>query len=83
MPVTDLLIEGSKLLVLGMGIVFTFLVMLVGAMKVMSAVALRLSPEEPTSNAPVSPNASSNSEDQNLVAVISAAITQFRNRQNG
>jgi len=46
MPVTDLLMEGVELMLLGMGSVFVFLTMLVLALKVMSHLAQTLEPKE-------------------------------------
>ena len=46
MPVTDLLLEGVELMLLGMGSVFVFLTTLVLVLKGMSRLAQALAPEE-------------------------------------
>ncbi|MCF6282318.1 MAG: OadG family protein [Candidatus Polarisedimenticolaceae bacterium] len=82
MPVSDLLVAGLKLMGMGMGIVFSFLVLLVYTMKAMSHFAAKFHVDEPqstTQNAvrthlPAAPAKS----DEQLVAVISAAISRFR-----
>lgn len=79
MPVADLLLEGVKLMVLGMGTVFTFLMLLVVAMMGMSRLARTLRPDElPAESALKTPAGSSSPEDQELIAVISAAVRQYR-----
>lgn len=74
----ELMLEGLKLMLLGMGSVFIFLLMLVICMKLMSMLAQFLQPVE------VSPTASqphiSTPDDPNLVAVISAAVAAYRNK---
>lgn len=72
---TELMSSGLELLVAGMGIVFLFLTMLVGAINLMSAVVLRFFPDEPkmsSSSSVVSTN------DKRIVAAITAAVHQYR-----
>ncbi|MGD2083963.1 MAG: OadG family transporter subunit [Chromatiales bacterium] len=83
MPVSDLLIEGLKLLVLGMGSVFAFLVILVFAMMAMSRVAGALDGGVPGAGSdgsattpPTAPD-----EDSGVVAAIAAAISRYRSRR--
>jgi oxaloacetate decarboxylase gamma subunit len=84
MPFTELLLEGLRLMVIGMGIVFAFLLLLVFVLRLMSKMALRVAPEAPVSSlrpagmAQEQPPPESNSE---LVAVISAAIARYRNNR--
>jgi oxaloacetate decarboxylase gamma subunit len=79
MPVTDLLMEGVNLMLLGMGIVFSFLALLVLAMSGMSRLAHALTSEDvhktPSSVAPA-PKGAEGSEE--LIAVITAAISRYR-----
>lgn len=76
MPITDLLTTGVELMLLGMGIVFGFLILLVFTLKLMSWLAGRfLSPQMPApAPAAVQPAAA----DANLIAVISAAVARYR-----
>ena len=74
MPVPDLMIEGLKLLLLGMGSVFAFLVALVLAMMLMSRLAAVLDPPEP----PVSVQSGT---DPSVVAAITAAVARYRSRR--
>ncbi len=77
----DLMFVGLKLMLLGMGIVFSFLVLLVFALKGMSKLAAWLAPE---TGAPAIAGAgrvqavSAAHDDEELIAVISAAVTLFR-----
>lgn len=81
MPVNDLLMEGVELMLLGMGSVFIFLTVLVLALKGMSLLAQTLAPEEAVVGlAPKSGVTSHTNEDDELLAVISAAIARYRSR---
>jgi oxaloacetate decarboxylase gamma subunit len=79
MPVSELLLEGLRLMLIGMGIVFSFLLMLVAVLRVMSAFANRFGAQ------PQAPRAFGASDDEGqpgqgeLLAVIAAAITRYRN----
>jgi len=74
----ELMLEGLKLMLLGMGSVFIFLLMLVISMKLMSKLAQFL---EPAGVAPVAiqPHLSTPA-DPSLVAVISAAVAAYRSK---
>jgi len=67
------LVKGLELATYGMGTVFLFLTLLVGATSIMSSLILKFEPE---------PQPSEQSPDQivhsRLLAVITAAIQQFR-----
>lgn len=63
----------------GMGIVFLFLTMLVGAIVLMSAVVQRYFPEMPVSRSV--PGISSDI-DKSVVAAITAAVHQYRKKHN-
>ncbi len=76
---TNLLSEGLTLMLLGMGIVFTFLAMLVLAMYGMSWLAQKLAPAGVDRPAALLPRVA-NSDADELVAVVSAAIHRYRNR---
>ena len=73
--VSDLLLQGVNLMFLGMGIVFTFLTILVVALNGMSRLAASIGgPEEPQAKSA----GSTGESDAELIAVISAAINRFR-----
>jgi oxaloacetate decarboxylase gamma subunit len=84
MVVDELLMEGLRLMVIGMGIVFAFLLLLVGVLRGMSAIVLRFAHEariakdgEGTST--LAPK----TEEMELVAVISAAVARYRRSRQG
>ncbi len=77
MAVSDLLLQGVNLMFLGMGIVFTFLAILVVALTGMSRLAASLSgPEAP----PTAASGGTGTDDTELIAVITAAINRFRSK---
>ena len=80
MPVTDLMLQGLELMLLGMGIVFFFLVFLVFAMQGMSRLAEALADDTgyKARQGPAVRGAETDSEE--LVAVISAAVGRYRSR---
>ncbi len=65
----DLLTQGVELMLVGMGTVFVFLTLLVGATTLMSRVIIRLQPEPPGAE-----------ESAEEVAAITAAITRHRRK---
>ena len=76
MAVSDLLMQGVNLMLLGMGIVFIFLMILVLAMNGMSRLAAILSGPDTHETQPET--SGTGTEDEELIAVISAAISRFR-----
>lgn len=81
---SELLTEGLYLMLFGMGFVFLFLTLLVFSTAFMSRLILKYGGEEPV---PVSQAATGKTaaiakqqQDEQLVAVISAAIKQYRSR---
>jgi len=82
MPVTELLKEGVELMLLGMGSVFVFLTMLVLALKLMSRLAQALAPQEAVVSSSTRAVISSKpGEEDELLAVISAAIARYRSQR--
>lgn len=65
----DLLGQGIELMLAGMGVVFVFLTVLVGAITLMSRVVMRFQPA----------NASPDNEEE--IAAITAAIARHRSRR--
>jgi oxaloacetate decarboxylase gamma subunit len=78
--VTESLIQGAELMLLGMGIVFGFLTVLVFTLRGMSLLAERLDDTPPGS---ATPEAISITDDRKLMAVISAAVARYRASRTG
>lgn len=80
----DLLMEGVNLMLLGMGAVFGFLVLLVFTTSAMSALVSKYFPEpEPVLPTPLAPPTNPQppqAENDQLMAVIAAAIHRHRTR---
>ena len=80
MPVADLLMQGIELMVLGMGIVFSFLVLLVFVMQGMSWLAHRIGGEELYLEEPGPSADSVPAAEADLIAAIGAAVYRYRAR---
>lgn len=82
MPVTDLLMEGVWLMLLGMGIVLTFLILLIFALNGMSRLAAAIDARRITATIPAAPLgpvlSPAQETDEELIAVISAAVARYR-----
>jgi oxaloacetate decarboxylase gamma subunit len=82
MPIEDLLLSGVNLMAIGMGIVFTFLLVLVFAMKGMSKLALMVTKRqgviETLSTQPMAAGQGQVGMRGDLIAVISAAVNHYR-----
>ncbi len=75
----SLMSQALDLMMAGMGFVFVFLVVLIGATTLMSKLATRLEPPAPeVPAAPVQSPAPMN--DPRLMAVITAAVAKYRSR---
>ncbi len=79
----ELLLNGVKLMVLGMGVVFAFLVLMVFCMDI---VAKLIKPfagffEPPAKTAPTPTRSASGKNDADLAAVAATAVELFRNRK--
>lgn len=77
MTIPEMLGQSGLLTVLGMGVVFSFLIILIGVMKLLELFvrAMGLDKEE-TSASPAAAPAASNGQNQAIVAAISAAINE-------
>ncbi len=78
MEMNELMAEGLRLLLIGMGIVFSFLIVLVFAMKGMSWLAFRLGGHPEDIVLPAASPAVADTDKTALVAVISAAVARYR-----
>ena len=78
MSETELVIEGVRLMFIGMGIVFLFLLLMIAVLRGMSALAIRLTPDPIAATA--APSMPASAESDELVAVIAAAIARYRTR---
>jgi len=74
MPISELMMAGLQLMLVGMGIVFAFLMVLVVTMNGMSRLAISIEGEQPAATAAKT----AGETDEALVAVISAAIKRYR-----
>jgi len=82
MSFAEQMVSGLELMALGMGIVFSFLILLVFVLKAMSALAAKLAPAELELPQQTSrPVAQKKSADGEVIAVISAAVKKFRSSQ--
>jgi oxaloacetate decarboxylase gamma subunit len=76
MEEVNLVVEGFKFMVLGMGTVFIFLIIMIGAMIAQAKIITKYFPEpQPT---PVNKNIASTSK-KNKIAAITAAIMHHKN----
>ncbi len=72
----ELVSSGIELMLVGMGMVFAFLVMLIVAIKAMSAVVLRFFPEMPNGGH----SGTHHGDDLGTIAAITAAVHQYRKK---
>lgn len=76
----ELLSQGAALMALGMGVVFTFLTLLVFTTTIMSSVITRFFPETISAETAQSePALNNNLPDQKTINIIQEAIRQHRN----
>ena len=73
---TNLIIEGVKFMFLGMGTVFTFLLVMIACMNIMSSVVNRYFPEPQSATDATTQNVQVNNK--KIVAAITAAIKYHR-----
>ncbi len=73
---TEVLGEGVRLMLAGMGVVFVLLTLLVLAVKGMSRLALAVGPPAAVPDAPAVPGVGPGGTE--LIAAISAAVTAYR-----
>ena len=73
--------EALKFMVLGMGVVFLFLLILVKVVELQAKLIAKYFPEN-TPKTPATPAGNSANEEQRKVAAIIAAVTEFRNKKS-
>ncbi|MGD8908503.1 MAG: OadG family transporter subunit [Chromatiales bacterium] len=82
MPISEMLMSGVKLMAVGMGIVFVFLLALVFVMKGMSRLAMSIAERQAGAQALTYPPAGATQGEDNvrgdLIAAISAAVSRYR-----
>ena len=71
---TNLILEGFKFMGLGMGTVFSFLIIMILAMNLMSIIIHKFFPEPQASNTP----AQSTKDNKKIIAAITTAISHHR-----
>ncbi len=76
----ELMTQGVELMFTGMGIVFLFLVMLIGVVKLMAFCAVKFFPEEPATSAAGVPNKAPTNNTAAVTAAITAAVHQHREK---
>ncbi len=74
MEEANLLLESLKFMVLGMSVVFTFLILLIIVVNIQAKVIAKFFPEK----APASPTTAGKADEAHHVAAIIAAVTEFR-----
>jgi len=80
----DLMLAGVELMLLGMGIVFGFLILLVFVLKGMSRLAMLIENQNDVQAQSTAPAAVSSAvTDQVPVPVIAAAVARYRANHNG
>jgi oxaloacetate decarboxylase gamma subunit len=74
----DFVAEGVKFMIIGMTVVFSFLVLMVFAIKVQAWIVNRFFPEKVVEPKAVSSSASS--DDASVIAAIMGAVKAFKNK---
>jgi len=81
-----LLLESAELLLIGMGTVFIILIMLIFLITIVSRILPEETLEEPNyargSSTPAASNVNKQKDNQELIAVISSAVSAFRKRNS-
>jgi len=74
-------VEALKFMVLGMGVVFTFLLILVKVVEIQAKLIAKYFPEN-APKSPTTPVGTTSDDEQRKVAAIIAAVTEFRNNKS-
>lgn len=78
--ISDLLLEAGMLMLVGMVVVFTFLTMLIFAIKLLAKFAEAYPDNITQTPVRITPSTNSNQTSPQLVAAISAAVKQYKAR---
>lgn len=76
---TNLIVEAFKFMLLGMGIVFSFLVVMIYALKLQAKVVGKYFPDKKVESANQSTTTQSASNNSNKIAAIVAAVQHHKN----
>ena len=76
----DFVAEGVKFMVIGMTVVFSFLVLMVFAIHVQAWIVNRFFPEKPVEPKPLS--SAVTADDAGVIAAIMGAVKAFKNKQD-
>lgn len=76
----SLMSQAIDLTIVGMGFVFVFLVVLIGATKTMSKLVAKFEPPAPEVPVAVAAQPATPMNDPRLMAVITAAVAKYRSR---
>lgn len=79
MDMSEMLSSGVELMLIGMFIVFSFLALLVLLVSKMTLLVEKYFPEDTILNMPMT-SATTNETDSGIIAAISAAVHQYRNK---
>ena len=74
----NLVAEGAKFMVIGMTVVFSFLVLMVIAIMIQAKIVNRFFPEKPASQP--KPTSAAPSDDSAVIAAIMGAVQAFKNK---
>ena len=81
MEEVNLVSEALKFMVLGMGIVFLFLTVMIFALKLQAKLIAKYFPEKPKEVKPAwKPSSTENVDEKNTIAAITAAIIHHNNK---
>jgi len=78
MPVTGMLLEGLQLLVIGMGIVYAFLLLQVGLLTLVARLVRRIEGPPPALVGPAMGQDASGPAGPEVVAAVTAAVHRYR-----
>lgn len=80
----NLVVESIKFMIIGMTVVYAFLILLVYAMTIQSKVVTRFFPEkkQPVQKPAISQEAATEVDDSSTIAAIVGAIKAYKNKHN-